>query len=124
MIVTEMATMESPIAVVETEVFLASAARLGIGETERTALIIYLASNPEAGAIVSGTGGVRKLRWALPGRGKSGGARAIYYYHNESIPLYALDIYAKNRKANLSAAEKKAARKTVAAIIAEHNRRK
>lgn len=111
-------------AVVETEAFLASAARLGIGEPERTALIIYLASNPEAGVIVSGTGGVRKLRWALPGRGKSGGARVIYYYHNESIPLYALDIYAKNRKANLSAAEKKAARKTVAAIIAEHNRRK
>ena len=124
MIVTEMATMESPMAVVETATFLASAGRLGIGETERTALIIYLASNPEAGAIVSGTGGVRKLRWALPGRGKSGGARAIYYYHNESIPLYALDIYATNRKANLSAAEKKAARKTVAAIIAEHNRRK
>ena len=48
----------------------------------------------------------------------------IYYYHNESIPLYALDIYAKNQKANLSAAEKNAARKTVAAIVAEHNRRK
>ena len=37
-----------------------------------------------------------------------------YYYHNESIPLYALDIYAKDQKANLSAAEKRAARKTVA----------
>jgi hypothetical protein len=119
-----MAAMEGSMAVVETETFLASAARLGISETERAASIIYLAGNPQAGAIVSGTGGVRKLRWALPGRGKSGGARAIYYYHNESIPLYALDIYAKNRKANLSAAEKKAARKTVAAIIAEHNRRK
>ena len=124
MIVAEMATTEDPMAVVETETFLASAARVGIGETERAALVIYLASNPEAGAIVSGTGGVRKLRWALPGRGKSGGARVIYYYHNESIPLYALDIYAKNRKANLSAAEKKAARKTVATIIAEHDRRK
>ena len=48
----------------------------------------------------------------------------IYYYHNKSIPLYVLDIYAKNQKANLSAAEKKAARKTVGAIRAEHNRRK
>jgi hypothetical protein len=48
----------------------------------------------------------------------------IYYYHNESIPLYALDIYAKNQKANLSAAEKKAARKTIAAIRVEHSRRK
>jgi len=119
-----MATLEGPMAVVETETFLASAARLGIGETERSALIIYLAGNPQAGAIVSGTGGVRKLRWALPGRGKSAGARVIYYYHNQSIPLYALDIYGKNQKANLSAGERKAARKTVAAIIAEHNRRK
>ena len=55
---------------------------------------------------------------------KSGGARAIYYYHDESIPLYALDVYAKSRKTNLSAAEKKAARQTVAAIRAEHHRRK
>src|ERR1022692_2592887 len=116
--------MMPPMAVVETQSFLASAARLGIGETERTALIIYLAVNPEAGVVVPETGGVRKLRWALPGRGKSGGARGIYYYHNESIPLYALNIYAKNQKTNLSAAEKKAARKTVAAIVAEHDRRK
>ena len=111
-------------AVVETEPFLAGAARLGISETERVALIIYLAANPAVGVVVPETGGVRKLRWALPGRGKSGGARVIYYYHNEPIPLYALNIYAKNQKTNLSAAEKKAARKTVAAIVAEHDRRK
>jgi len=111
-------------AVVETETFLASAARLGMSERERTALIIYLAGNPEVGVVVPGTGGVRKLRWALPGRGKSGGARVIYYYHSKSIPLYALDMYAKNQKTNLSAAEKKAVRKIVAAIGAEHRRRK
>ena len=116
--------IEPPMAVVETETFLASAARLGMSERERTALIIYLAGNPEVGVVVPGTGGVRKLRWALPGRGKSGGARVIYYYHNESMPLYALDIYAKNQKANLSATEKKAARKAIAAIRIEHGRRK
>jgi hypothetical protein len=119
-----MAAMGSPMTVVETETFLASATRLGIGETERTALIVYLAGNPRVGAVVPGTGGLRKLRWALPGRGKSGGARVIYYYQNESIPLYVLDIYAKNQKTNLSAAEKKAAGKTIAAIRAEHSRRK
>ena len=116
--------MGPPMAVVETETFLASAARVGIGETERSALIIYLATNPEVGRVVPETGGVRKLRWAISGRGKSGGARVIYYYHNESIPLYALDIYARNQKTNLSAGEKKAARKTIAAIGVEHSRRK
>ncbi len=109
--------------VVETATFLASAARLGMRETERTALIIYLASNPEVGAIVPETGGLRKLRWALPGKGKFGGARVIYYYHNESIPLYALDVYAKNQKTSLSAGEKEAARKTIAAIRVEHSTR-
>ncbi|MBZ5624440.1 MAG: type II toxin-antitoxin system RelE/ParE family toxin [Acidobacteriia bacterium] len=111
-------------AVVETETFLASAARLGMSGTERTALIIFLAGNPEAGVVVPETGGVRKFRWALPGRGKSGGARPIYYYHNKSMPPYALDIYAKNQKANLSFAEKRAMRKTIAAIKAEHDRRR
>jgi hypothetical protein len=72
--------MGTPMTVVETETFLASATRLGIGETERTGLIVYLAGNSGAGAVVPGTGGIRKLRWAPPGRGKSGGARAIYYY--------------------------------------------
>jgi len=67
----------SPMVVVETETFLAAAARLGMSGTERAALIIHLARNPEAGVVVPETGGVRKLRWALPGRGKSGGARAI-----------------------------------------------
>ena len=119
-----MGMIEIPMVVVETATFLARAAYLGMGETERTALIIYLASNPAAGTVVPGSGGVRKLRWALPGRGKSRGARAVYFYHNETIPLYVLDIYAKNEKSNLSPADLKAASTKITAIIAEHERRK
>jgi len=48
---------------------------------------------------------VRKLGWGRAGRGKSGGVRVIYYYHDESMPLYLLAIFAKNDKANLSKAE-------------------
>jgi hypothetical protein len=55
-----------PMAVIETESFLASAARLGISETERTALIIYLAVNPEVGMVVPETGGVRKSDGRFP----------------------------------------------------------
>lgn len=53
-----------------------------------------------------GTGGVRKLRWATHGKGKSGGARLIYYYHDETIPLTLLTAFDKGGKANLSKAER------------------
>jgi hypothetical protein len=52
------------------------------------------------------TGGGRKLRWRAPGRGKRGGTRVIYYYYNESLPLFLLNVFAKNEKVNLSQAER------------------
>lgn len=55
---------------------------------------------------MQGTGGIRKLRWASGGKGKSGGVRIIYFYHNESIPLFLLTIFGKGEKANLSKAER------------------
>jgi DNA-binding transcriptional regulator YiaG len=91
--------------VVETETFLERAKTI-LTESDRAGLVHYLASNPEAGQLIPGTGGARKIRWALPGRGKRGGARTIYYYHNESIPLFILDIYTKNQKSDLSEADK------------------
>jgi hypothetical protein len=71
-------------------------------DEERMLLIDYLAHNPTAGDLVQGTGGVRKLRWGLEGRGKRGGARVVYFYHSVDIPLFALSAYAKNERADLS----------------------
>ncbi len=85
---------------------------------EREDLVDFLAWNPTAGDVIAGTGGVRKLRWALKGRGKSGGARVVYYYHDERLPLYLLNAYAKNEQANLSLAERNAFRKVTAALAA------
>jgi hypothetical protein len=90
-----------PVTVVETPEFL-SATRKLMTEEERAALVDYLAYNPVGGDLVPGTGGVRKLRWRLEGRGKRGGARVIYFYHSADIPLFALTAYAKNERANLS----------------------
>jgi hypothetical protein len=84
----------APITVVETPEFL-SATRKLLTDEEQTVLIDYLAHTP-------GTGGVRKLRWGLEGRGKRGGARVVYFYHNADIPLFALTAYAKNERADLS----------------------
>lgn len=72
------------------------------------ALIDYIAWNPEAGAIIKGTGGARKLRWAREGIGKSGGVRTIYYYHNEAIPIFLLTVYPKSVKDNINNKEKAA----------------
>jgi mRNA-degrading endonuclease RelE of RelBE toxin-antitoxin system len=65
-------------------------------ENERKAIVDYLAAHPHAGDIVENTGGIRKLRWSQGGKGKSGGARIIYYYHDQRIPLFLLTVFAKN----------------------------
>lgn len=66
-----------------------------LSETERKLVIDYLAEHPRSGDAIEGTGGIRKLRWGRGNRGKSGGVRVIYYYHDERIPLYLLTILAK-----------------------------
>jgi hypothetical protein len=69
-------------------------------------IINYLAFHPLAGDLMQGTGGIRKLRWSAHGRGKSGGARVIYYYHNGSTPLFLLTMFGKGEKSSLSRAER------------------
>ncbi len=77
-----------------------------LSESEQEKLITYLSQQPKAGVLLQGTGGIRKLRWARSGTGKSGGIRVIYFFHNENIPLFLLTIFAKNEKENLSKAER------------------
>ena len=91
----------APISVVETPEFLSATRRL-MSDEERMLLVDYLAYNPTAGDLIPGTGGVRKLRWGLEGRGKRGGARVIYFHHNAGTPLFALAAFAKNEQADLS----------------------
>ena len=70
----------------------------------------------------SETGGVRKIRWDLPGRGKRGGARVIYYYHGERLPVFLLAAYAKNEKANLTGSERNVMRRLVTILAAGYPR--
>lgn len=97
--------MGALITIAEVPEFVRRAARL-LSAEERMALVEYLAANPRAGDLVPGTGGVRKLRWARGGRGKSAGVRAIYYFHSEAMPLYLLTVFGKNERADLTAAER------------------
>ena len=113
--------MSHPITVVETPLFIREASRL-LSDKNRLELVEFLAKNPESGVIMQGTGGVRKLRWARPGKGKSGGFRVIYYYYNETIPLFALNVFAKSEKINLTGDEKNALKKITSQIVEEYKK--
>jgi len=101
--------------VIETAEFLGRASKM-MSEEQRAGVVAMLARDPECGEIMPGTGGVRKVRVALSGRGKSGGARVIYYFHSLRLPVFALTVFAKNEKANLSATERNAMAAIVRAI--------
>lgn len=107
--------------VAETPTFTRQAEKL-FSEDEKRELIDFLAENPLAGDEIPGTGGVRKVRFAASGRGKRGGARIIYYYLDETMPLYALLAYAKNAKNDMTPEEKRAVSALVAALKAARRR--
>lgn len=83
---------------------------------ERDAVIATIAADPMAGDLIQGTGGLRKLRFGKGGRGKSGGVRVIYYFHDEGMPVFMLDIYGKNERSDLSHAERKNLAKLVSLL--------
>lgn len=67
----------------------------------------HLIEYPDAGDVIRGSGGVRKVRWASGGKGKSGGVRVIYYWVKADEQTFFLTLYGKGEKENLSAADLK-----------------
>lgn len=86
---------------------------------ERAAAELEIALAPTVWPVISGTGGARKARAVRGGRGKSGGARIIYYVITRKDVLYLLDVYAKSAKEDLTDAERHEIRKLVAALDAQ-----
>lgn len=101
------------ITVLQLPKFKAEAAKL-IGVDGIDAVAVYLIDHPDAGDVIPGAGGARKLRWAAKGKGKRGGARIIYLYVMIATRVYLLRCYAKNVKMDLTADEKKAVRQIAA----------
>ena len=98
---------------VETPVFTASVRGVLTDEAYR-ALQVALLLRPEQGALIPGSGGLRKVRWAGSGRGKRGGVRILYYWHPGEETFYMLVAYAKNVQDDLTAAQLKVLRRLVA----------
>lgn len=109
--------------IAETPTFTRQARKL-FSEQERRELIDYLAANPLAGDEIPGAGGVRKLRFAASGRGKRGGARVIYFYGGDRIPIYLLLVYAKSDRIDLNPGERRAVAAIVRAIKCEERERR
>ena len=101
------ARVSSPmLTIVETSAFARRAEKL-LSAEEHEDLIFYLALHPQSGDEIPGTGGVRKVRFAARGKGKSGGVRVIYYFFDGENPLYAIFLYGKNEQANLTPKQKR-----------------
>ena len=88
--------------VVELDSFIRRAKAI-MSDAERVAIVNFVAANPELG--ISLGGGLRKVRFARPGSGKSSGYRTIYLYGGNTVPLFLVTVFAKNEKDNLTPSE-------------------
>ena len=102
--------------VIETDSYLRAAKDAGMAADEMAAAVDLVADNPEAGDMMQCTGGVRKVRLAGRGKGKSGGYRIIYYFGGGDIPVFLLTVFGKGEKANLTQGERNALRSLTATL--------
>ncbi len=72
-----------------------------LSDDEYQVLQMYLMEHPNTGNIIRGSGGVRKVRWSIGNKGKSGGIRVIYYWKNSASEIWMLTMYAKNEKESI-----------------------
>jgi hypothetical protein len=102
--------------ILETSVFTKQITRL-VSDEDYQHLQRVLVINPLAGALIKNSGGLRKLRWRIGGRGKSGGIRVIYYYVTADIKIFMLVAYDKSKKDDLTQKELAILRKLVKAEL-------
>ena len=102
--------------VIETEGYLRAAKDAKMAEEEMVAAVDLVSTDPEAGDVMAGTGGVRKARLAGRGKGKSGGYRVVWYFGGGDIPVFLLTVFGKGEKDNLSQGERNALRSMTAGL--------
>lgn len=111
--------MTNAVGVAELKSF-SNAAKGVLPEAEIDELIVFLALSPKSGVLIPGTGGMRKLRWKARGKGKRGGARVIYYYHSQNIPLVLVTVFSKGERVDLSQSDRNNMKALTKALVAEY----
>jgi len=96
---------------------------LGFGYDDFMKLENYLLENSQLPPVIPGTGGLRKLRWTIPGKGKRGGSRVIYIDFVAFDKIYLITTYPKNQKDNLTLAEKHILKTLVKKLEVENNKK-
>lgn len=91
-----------------------------LSEDEINKLFDFLAVNPESGAVIPETGGIRKLRWKGQGKGQSKGVRVCYFYHDLNMPLFILAVYSKGEQLRLTKREEQQMAKLVRQLTDEY----
>ena len=109
--------------IVETPAYLAAAARAGMTEDDRAPVAAFIAADPQAGDLIKGSGGVRKVRVAKPGGGKSGGWRVLTAYVSDTVAVLVVTVSGKNQRGNNSKAEINEMAKLMKALKAEARRK-
>ena len=105
--------------VIETTAYLVDAERL-FSAREQATIVGTVSANRRCGVVIPGTGGVRKLRVPASGRGKRGGARVIFLFGGDDVPVFLLAVFAKNERSDLSQAERNRLARTAAELLATY----
>ena len=108
--------------IVETPEFTRQSKQLRISDEELDFIKTFIGLNPSSGNVVRGSGGARKVRIPLRGRGKSGGFRVITFYSGRNIPVFLIDICSKREQEDITGARKNAIRNAVRAILNSYGR--
>jgi hypothetical protein len=108
--------------VIWTPTFLSDAKAAGLSDEKQDAIVLEISKNPTGGAVMEGTGGCRKMRFAGKGKGKRGGFRTLHYFAGYDVPILLLALIDKSQEENLTKAERNELR-TALANYADHYRK-
>jgi hypothetical protein len=108
--------------IIATPTFLADAKAAGVTDGELEEIASIIASDPETGDIIPGTGGARKVRIGGRGKGKSGGYRVITYYAATDVPVFLLALVSKGQRADISQADRNVLRQILPTLADEYRK--